>query len=50
MEQIFVLPQLELAHQAQHFLEIYALGSVPIPINLYGSNSCVAKDRKRADG
>ena len=32
MEQIFVLPQLELAHQAQHFLEIYALGSVSIPI------------------
>ena len=35
MEQIFVLPQLELAHQAVHFLEIYALGSVSLLYDLY---------------
>ena len=35
MEQIFVLHQLELAHQAEaaeHFREVYALGSVSITI------------------
>ena len=32
MEQIFVLPQLQLAHQAEHFHEIYALSSVSISL------------------
>ena len=36
IEQVLVVPQLELAYQAQHYLEIYALGSVSIIINLYG--------------
>ena len=34
MEQIFVLPQLELAHQAEHLLEIYALGSLSITLSI----------------
>ena len=37
MEQIFVSPQLELAHQAEHFVEIYALVSL-LPHNIYVTN------------
>ena len=36
VEQIFVFLQLELAHQAKFYPEIYALGIVSATVNLHG--------------